>query len=351
MVRRSTSVYRHFCQALASSRVLSLLRSLNRNAVPILMYHGLRDCDSPDERTSYRRRNVLVDEFRAQMIWLRRHYTIRGLSQVVDALRGPGVPEPRCVALTFDDGYLSNYTWAWPICRDLEIPFTLFVVTDFIEHGTILWPDRLEMALTRTTCPRLDVAVEGTLYHFPLRTTHDRDVATLALAARLKASPARLISIYLEEVESKLGVPDATVSATTRRACTWDMLREMASSALVEIGSHTASHSILTKLSREESARELSDSKRLIEERLGLPCRHFSYPNGTPADFSPDTDSLVRQAGYCSALTTVEGFNHVGNDPFTLRRFGVGGHYVPAEFFATVTGVHGYLARQLGRAG
>lgn len=351
MARRSPSVYRRFCQVLMSSGFVSLFRGLNRYAIPILMYHGLREDDSPDELTTYRYRNVLADEFRTQMALLRQHYTVYSLSQVIEALGGGRALNPYCIALTFDDGYLSTYTHAWPICRDLEIPFTLFVVTDSIENGTILWPDRLEMALTTTTRPALEITINGTLCHFPLRTIHDRNAAILTLAKHLKASPAGRVGTYLEEVETKLGVCDVIHFPTARQACTWNMLREMAGSGLVEIGSHTARHSILTTLSRDEAARELRDSKRLIEERLGLPCQHFSYPNGKPADFSPDTKALVRRSGYCSAVTTVEGFNHVGNDPFTLRRFGVGGHYVPAEFFATITGLHGYLARHLGRAG
>jgi peptidoglycan/xylan/chitin deacetylase (PgdA/CDA1 family) len=85
------------------------------------------------------------------------------------------------------------------------------------------------------------------------------------------------------------------------------------------IGSHTATHPDLTRCGEDRLARETAGSKRLIEERLGIPVRHFAYPWGR---FDARVLSHVRQAGYeTGAAVSV---NPAGPlqpwDAFTLSR-------------------------------
>ncbi|HEX9711915.1 MAG TPA: polysaccharide deacetylase family protein [Actinomycetota bacterium] len=59
---------------------------------------------------------------------------------------------------------------------------------------------------------------------------------------------------------------------------TWDHLREIVASGLVTVGSHTHSHIDLARASEREAEDEMRRSKDLIEDRLGVECRHFAYP-------------------------------------------------------------------------
>lgn len=61
---------------------------------------------------------------------------------------------------------------------------------------------------------------------------------------------------------------------------TIDMVKELAQSPLIEFGSHTITHSILTKESDEELERQLSDSKKMIEELTGKRVDSIAYPTG-----------------------------------------------------------------------
>ena len=60
----------------------------------------------------------------------------------------------------------------------------------------------------------------------------------------------------------------------------WDQINEMKASGLVSFGSHTLSHRRLRSLSDEEIAREITESKRLLQEKLGAPVTAFCYPYG-----------------------------------------------------------------------
>ena len=67
----------------------------------------------------------------------------------------------------------------------------------------------------------------------------------------------------------------------------WSDLRECVDSGLVSVGSHTHTHLNLARALEMEAEDEMRRSKELIEDRLGVACRHFAYPwavAGKPAD-------------------------------------------------------------------
>ena len=78
----------------------------------------------------------------------------------------------------------------------------------------------------------------------------------------------------------------------------WDELREDAARGLA-IGSHTVSHPHLTTLSDDELRRELSESKREIEDRLRRPCDDLAYPYG---EHDARVRAAARAAGYGRAF-------------------------------------------------
>jgi len=59
---------------------------------------------------------------------------------------------------------------------------------------------------------------------------------------------------------------------------TWPMLERAVSTGLVTVGAHTHNHTSLAEASEGEAAVEMRMSKDLIEQRLGVVCRHFAYP-------------------------------------------------------------------------
>lgn len=59
---------------------------------------------------------------------------------------------------------------------------------------------------------------------------------------------------------------------------TWDLLEEAVRTGLVTVGSHTESHANLSRATEAEAEVEMLGSQRLIEDKLGVPCRHFAYP-------------------------------------------------------------------------
>ena len=123
----------------------------------------------------------------------------------------------------------------------------------------------------------------------------------------------------------------------------WDQLREVSASGLVEIGSHSWDHVADECLSPDEARREKARSKTVLETQLGVPVTSYAYPYGA---FSERARRLLQETGYRGAAGTVYRSGEFAHDDvFNLRRvyvsessrfplmfpFMLSGYYVPAR--------------------
>lgn len=102
----------------------------------------------------------------------------------------------------------------------------------------------------------------------------------------------------------------------------WDDLAELERNG-IRIESHGITHRPLAALEVDEAAREIVLAKLRLEERLERKVRAFAYVKGSEAHYKPVHLSLLRQAGYEIAFTSVSGPNSAHADPFQLRRYNV----------------------------
>ena len=101
----------------------------------------------------------------------------------------------------------------------------------------------------------------------------------------------------------------------------WEDLRFIADKGY-RIGSHTMTHKDLTKLSDRDLEREVFDSKKLLEDRLGMEVDTFCYPYGY---FDRRVVEVVKKAGYKYAFT-VEEKKFSLSDPYRIGRINVMGN-------------------------
>jgi peptidoglycan/xylan/chitin deacetylase (PgdA/CDA1 family) len=95
--------------------------------------------------------------------------------------------------------------------------------------------------------------------------------------------------------------------APARNMMTWDEIAELAADPLCTIGAHTVNHYSLAKLDSARCFEELATGKQGLEERLGRPVRHLSYPYGSAADCGPREFELAKEAGFETGVTTYKG--------------------------------------------
>lgn len=99
------------------------------------------------------------------------------------------------------------------------------------------------------------------------------------------------------------------------------MARELADSGWVEIGSHSSHHLKLKTLSDTKAKSEIMDSKKSLEELLGVPVDTFAYPFGL---YGSDHVTMAKEAGYQSAVTMIWTLVRDSTDPYLLPRLNIG---------------------------
>src|SRR5690242_10610776 len=88
----------------------------------------------------------------------------------------------------------------------------------------------------------------------------------------------RVVFPLLKELKARalLAVPAGLIDSPNY--CTWDQLKEIAQSGLVEVASHSMSHPNL--ILSQNLQTEIMGSKQLLEKKLGQTVRTFVYPFG-----------------------------------------------------------------------
>ncbi|MFQ5628466.1 MAG: polysaccharide deacetylase family protein [bacterium] len=100
--------------------------------IPVLLYHRI----DREAKSQYRPFCVDPDAFAQQMAWLAENgFATISLKQLQDYYQSEGAIPERPIVVTFDDGYLCNYTRAFPILHDKGFFATVFLATDLIRNG------------------------------------------------------------------------------------------------------------------------------------------------------------------------------------------------------------------------
>jgi peptidoglycan/xylan/chitin deacetylase (PgdA/CDA1 family) len=126
------------------------------------------------------------------------------------------------------------------------------------------------------------------------------------------------------------------------RTLDWDLVRELDASG-VRVESHGISHRPLAEVSLDEAVREIAVSKLKLEEELRRPVRAYAYVKGSEAHFHPVHESLLMQAGYDIAFTSISRSNGPGSEPFRLGRYNVE-PYAPRTFELVLAGACDLIA-------
>lgn len=228
-------------------------------SIPIVMYHHVspvgRDINVPPEIFEDHLRNLYKKGWK----------TLSG-QEFLYFLQSNEIPK-KCVLLTFDDGFVDNYLYAYPLLKKYNMKAMLFVATSFIE-GTELKRDRF----------------------IPMAHKKAWDLAF-----------------------------------TERRSevmCTWKELMEMEDSGIFDIQSHGHSHNTHWYMKEKRYAELKEDlfiSKKTIEKRLSKEVLHLSWPKG---QYDRAGVNITTEIGFKAIYTTERGANTVRNLK-TLRRLPV----------------------------
>lgn len=298
-------------KAIWKTGALHQIRSLVGARVPILMYHKLAEKSDPFFPA------LPVKAFREQMEFVKSSYRILSLDELMEGWLANGSVPERGLVVTFDDGYASTWALARPILEELKIPVTIFLATDPTESQGFIWTDILRWWIKLTSLKHYGIQVNGFKGEWALETTEERLWAARGILDGLKKMSNDHRKSALVQMASELSVPDDRLPE--RWLLSLDEIKKL-NGQNVKFGAHTLTHSILSRMTLEESKKEIFESKRCLEKALGERVRHFAYPNGEWMDFSKEHEKLVSEAGFDSACTSILGLNDSQTNRYALRR-------------------------------
>lgn len=237
-------------------------------AVPVLMYHHVSP--SPGLIT------VRPSTFEMQMAHLAYNgYTTLTAEQLFDFLQGEKQVPRKSLVITFDDGYLDNYVYAFPILKRFGLHGIIFATTGWIGDGPA----------------RNHAGEDGELPPCP-----DHRSCKAAIAS------GKADSVMLR----------------------WSEIALMEESGAVEIHSHTHSHirwdqqipakdQCLAAL-----ASDLAESRETLHTFLGKDSRHLCWPWGF---FDSAYQAVAEKAGFVAQYSTSPHINSPTTDPRNIGRF------------------------------
>jgi peptidoglycan/xylan/chitin deacetylase (PgdA/CDA1 family) len=263
------------------------------------------------------------------------------VEQLVQSLHGRELPFP-CFAITFDDGYMDNFTNALPLLQKYKIPATMFLVSGMLNSKEEFWWDAVDRAfLTPGQRPReLSLTVSGGWHDWYLGAAAEYSQSAYEAYSGWRATnepPTLRHKVFLEVWEILYGAASDERSRLVQEILQWagldrtaradyavmtiEQALRLGSNDLIEVGAHSVTHSPLTEISSEARRRELTGSKRQLEMLFGRRVKSFAYPH---SKFDAEVADLVAQCGFDAACTS-EPYNVGPNtNPRMLPRFQIG---------------------------
>lgn len=310
--------------SISSFLVSSHLSKLARPFAPfwghILMMHRIVVADGSPRLPENQLYEITPEILRDTILFFReRNYLFISLDEMLDRLTR-GYSAERFVCFTLDDGYTDTLTTAYPILKEENIPFCVYVTTDFPDRKASMWWNMLEDSLLSHN--QVDFSLDGKTHHIQCASLTEKRAAFLTIC-QLVSKSTNGISPAWKAVFAPLGLNRE--DWINRLAMSWDQIIQLGRDPLVTIGAHTRTHPPLAELTEDESQAEIRDSCEIIQEKTGFAVNHFAYPYGSPSAVSSREARLAASVGLKSAVTTNHGniYRYHGQKRMWLPRINV----------------------------
>ncbi len=292
--------------------------SKSRDTISMVMLHGVHEDSQPD-LPHIPSSSTAFSVFESNIRTMQRSYNFISLDLAVEMLEGKVPWKNNCIVLTFDDSLMCFSKCVAPALARWEIPATFYISTDILNHRQCYWWLRVDYALNKSFEQSRPLELRSDTFNWRYdQEDHEQSIETLKRT--LMRLPVDIRDPLVDNLEHQANsqLDDDFTDYPYAEPLDWDGAKKILQCGMT-IGGHTLSHANLPSISPADVKTELTKSKELIEHELQIECDHFCYPYGLHSD---SVKEAVREAGYRSAVTTeVPGWNQIGDDLFSLRRF------------------------------
>lgn len=250
-------------------------------------------------------------------------YDVITLDEMHERLKSPVKSKP-FVVFTLDDGYRDNREHALPLFEKYQIPMTIYIVSDYSSHQGELWWLALEEMIAASKSVKDPFTPGKTL---KTETVAEKYQAFDYIYWQIRHGDQHKQRRIIRHMANEQGYDIDEL--TRREIMDWQELRALSKNPYVHLAAHTKSHFALRHLPLEEARAEVVEGIRQMEQELGQPQQHFSYPYGDYCSADSRDFELLSELGLKTAVTTRKGVLHDihKNHMTALPRVSLNGEY------------------------
>src|SRR5258706_1977474 len=212
-------------------------------------------------------------------------------------------------ALAMDDGYKDNIEYGYPIFKEQNIPFCIYITNSFPNKTTNLWWYALE-----------ELILNNDTLRWPEKTKVDNSSEGAKNRNFLLLRKEILNHYFLDPIAylRNVGYLEFDLVREIMEKCmTWEEIITLSRDPLATLGAHTMNHYPLSRLSEKVAEYEMRNSRKELEEKTGKPVYHFAFPFGGKEEAYHREYALARSIEFKSATTTLNG--HIFKKDSLLR--------------------------------
>ncbi len=248
----------------------------------ILLYHGLVKSNP----YKYNRRFTTIKDFKAQMEGLK---SICQFVSVDDIFCNRIDPKKFNIAITFDDGYRNNFTYAAPILSEMNIPASFFITTVRAVGMHYLWTDFLD--ITSPYGPS-EIQVNDSVFKKKNK-GYVYNGESLKEWCRQRGTEAKLNAMHV--LKDFSNVLDLKENLDYWELMDEQEIRELSENNLFTIGCHGLFHNDYTKINIENVREEIEKARQYLENNTGKQITQLSYPHSS---YNTELIQLIKSLGF-----------------------------------------------------
>lgn len=241
-------------------------------------------------------------------------FSFLSLDQLYDFLSDKCSIDKPFVCFTMDDGYLDNYKNAYPIFKKYQIPFAIFVATDFPDKKAVLWWYVIEELILNSTVIHLS---DGSKY--TCETFQEKWDTFRYIREKILLLDQQNLVNELNELFSNYQLD--WLAPIQNLSMNWEQVKILTEEPLCTIGGHTVSHVALNKLSLKDMDNEITNGINIIKSQTDYKPVYFAYPYGSEKENGEREYNYINNSDIKMAFISYGGFVYTNSQLEQVPRF------------------------------
>jgi peptidoglycan/xylan/chitin deacetylase (PgdA/CDA1 family) len=338
-----TILYKHFSRAVILFQIDKIYKKFFGGVGHIIMLHRVLPEKTTNRIHNHKTLEISIKQLENLILFFKkRFYNFLSIDEFYSQIKKGELKKP-FVVFTFDDGYKDNLIYAYPIFEKYNVPFTIYITTNFPDYKAVIWWYILEEYIINNNSLTLTDNNQKITYNFSTQDEKERAFQEIR-------------KIFIRKSESELRdftkkvfeISDDSITEFNKENClTWDEISSLSRYPLVSIGAHTVNHVGLAHLPSQEAEWEINESKRILEEKSGIAIKHFSYPFGGIKEAGIREFEMIKRLGFHTATTTQTGNiknNHI-NRLSCLPRISINSQVTKSILKLHISGISSILKK------